>query len=65
MTATDIVWGQYTRAVASHKTHKACVMAVLIILTGAFVTTAYVENPWMLVPAVFGAYIGTWLALLL
>ena len=62
MVATDIVWAQYTRAVADHNLRKAPVMAAAIISIGAFVTTSYVQDYWMILPAAAGAYVGTFLS---
>lgn len=62
MIVTDIVWAQYTHAVSSHNLRKAPPMAVAIIGIGAFVTTSYVENHWLIIPAAIGAYIGTFMS---
>jgi hypothetical protein len=59
MIVTDFVWAQYTRAVADHRINKGGLMAIGIITIGAYVTTSYVANPWMLLPAAAGAYVGT------
>jgi hypothetical protein len=59
----DFVWARYTAAIARQYAHAASSWAVFIILLSGYVTTSYVGNPWLLVPAGFGAYAGTWAAI--
>lgn len=63
MVLMDIVWAQYTAAVGVKALWWAPVWAVLIILFSGFVTSSYVANLWMLIPAGAGAYAGTWLSI--
>jgi hypothetical protein len=58
----DLVYGAYTIALVERKEHKAGALAgVLIVLSGG-AAIAYVNNPWLLIPAAFGGYMGTWLS---
>ena len=59
--ALDVAWARYTRAVGGRKATRAAVWAVAIYALGALVTIEYVREPWLLVPAVAGAFIGTWI----
>jgi hypothetical protein len=62
MTALDFVFAEYTRATADSRAVKAAAWAAAIILLTGFVTTAYVGNIWLLIPASLGAFAGTWLS---
>lgn len=59
--ATDVVWAKYTAAIARKERRAASLHAVLIIVFGGFVTTSYVHDLWLLVPAGAGAFFGTWI----
>lgn len=60
VTAGDWVWARYAIAVQGRHALKASAMAVGIILVGAVSTVAYVEDHRMVVPAVLGAFVGTY-----
>ncbi len=62
MTLTDIVWARYTAAIANDSAAWAGVWSVGIILFGSFVTIAYVNDAWALIPAACGAFTGTYLS---
>lgn len=63
MAVLDFFWADYTASIAGKKSHRASFMAVLIILFSGFVTTSYVADKWLLIPAGMGAYAGTWLSI--
>lgn len=63
MTLLDFLWTGYIRATAQGRVTHACGLASGIILTTGFVTVAYVDNPWNLIPAALGAAFGTYLAM--
>jgi uncharacterized membrane protein YfcA len=62
MTALDFVFAEYTRATADRHAIKASLWASTIIVLTGFVTTSYVENHWLMIPAAIGAFAGTWLS---
>lgn len=62
MVATDYAWAQYTMSAAAKQPKAAAVWAMAILGMGAIVTRAYVDNALMLVPAMAGAFVGTYIA---
>jgi lipid-A-disaccharide synthase-like uncharacterized protein len=63
MFAMDFVWARYTHAIAEHRAMPASFWAVAILGFSGYVTTSYVKDPWMLIPAGVGAFMGTWAAI--
>lgn len=59
MIATDVCWTVYFMKVEERKSIGAGVWSSLIMLAGAIVTTNYVDDKTLLVPALIGAFIGT------
>jgi membrane protein DedA with SNARE-associated domain len=57
----DAVWTQYIQTAAQGKPLAAAVWSALTILCGSFVTVEYIANKWMIIPAVLGGFIGTYL----
>ncbi len=62
MTALDFVWARYTAAVTDKRRLAAALYSGAIVGLGGFSTISYVDNHWMLIPAVAGALFGTYLA---
>lgn len=62
MAALDFVWVFYTRAVQAEAHTAAASTASLIALLAALNTLAYVDNHWMIVATMAGAFAGTWFA---
>lgn len=63
MTALDFVWAFYTRAVArGHALKGALYASGIICLTGT-AQIGYTHNPFLLIPAALGAFLGTYAAL--
>lgn len=56
----DILWALYIKRVGRGDRIKAANLAAVLYVLGAFVITEYVGNPWMLVPAVVGSWLGTY-----
>lgn len=55
----DFVWAKYTRAVAGGERLKSSICAAgIIVLTGS-ATIGYVDDHWMLIPAMAGCFAGT------
>ena len=61
----DVVWALYIRRAGEGKAASAGFLAALIILFGAYITIEYVENHWYLIPAVVGAFVGTYITVVL
>jgi hypothetical protein len=61
----DALWTAWMRAVAAGLPALAGLASAAIILTGAFVTLAYVQDRRYLLPAVLGAFAGTYLSVAL
>jgi hypothetical protein len=61
----DALWTGWMRAVAAGLPALAGLASAAIILTGAFVTLAYVQDRRYLLPAVLGAFAGTYLSVAL
>lgn len=62
MAALDFVWTKYTYSVTKKYPHWASGWASAIALLAGAAQIAYTKNPWLLIPAVLGAYAGTYLA---
>jgi len=55
----DVFWALYIKKVQQSKPLAAGMWAVFLFIPGAFVTLSYVHDPWLLIPAGFGAFTGT------
>ncbi|MBI5072169.1 hypothetical protein HZB93_04805 [Candidatus Falkowbacteria bacterium] len=58
-TASDILWVFYIRRTGEGKAVAAAAFSASIVLLGGLVVLAYVGNTWYLIPAAFGAFVGT------
>jgi hypothetical protein len=56
----DVVWALYIRRAGEGRAASAGFLSMIIILFGAYITIEYVDNHWYLLPAVIGAFIGTY-----
>lgn len=56
----DVFWTRYFQSTTEKEPVKAGFYSALIIIFGAFTTRSYVHDGWLVVPACFGAYLGTW-----
>lgn len=59
MFATDVCWALYVRRTKDGNAFAAANWAVLLFVTGAVATITYVKDPWLLIPAMVGAWLGT------
>ena len=59
MILTDVCWTVYFIQVEERRSIAAGLWSASIMLTGAIVTTNYVEDRSLLIPALIGAFIGT------
>lgn len=60
--ALDFVWAKYTTATVSNQPVRAGVYAMGTILLSGAAAIGYTSNPWLLIPAMLGAFCGTWVA---
>jgi hypothetical protein len=60
--AMDWVWAKYTIAISAKQALWAGWYSMWILGLGSIAVLSYTSNPWMLIPAVAGAYVGTVLA---
>lgn len=62
MVAADACWAKYMRYVAEGHATKAATWSAAIILVGAVAVVSYVNDHRLLIAAVLGAWVGTYLA---
>lgn len=60
--ALDFVWAKYTFALSSRRHWQAASYASVIIFLSGGAAVGYVSNPWLLAPAMAGAFAGTFVA---
>ena len=58
----DMVYARYTQAIQSGQAMRAAHFAAVLIGITAFVTVSYVQNRWLTLPVMAGAWAGTWVA---
>jgi hypothetical protein len=59
---SDIAWTYYFIRVEERKAGKAGFWASCIVMVSAFITVNYVEDHSLLIAAVIGSYVGTWIS---
>lgn len=59
----DVVYAQYTIQVQARNAHQAGLYAFGIIVFGGVSILSYTQQPWLLIPAAIGAYVGTWVTI--
>lgn len=59
----DVCWTKYMQKVAEKLAHASAFWSAAIIALGAFTVTEYVQDRWLIVAAILGAYVGTWVTL--
>lgn len=65
MVIVDFAWSAYVKLLAAKKTFRAAVWSSAIVLMGSFTAIEYVTNHWLVVPAALGAFVGTYLSVVL
>jgi hypothetical protein len=60
--ALDLVWARYIITTAEKRALRAAVNAALIMAITAIVTILYVSDPWAIIPATAGAFVGTYVS---
>lgn len=58
----DVVWARYIRATADRKAVSAASWSALVVLLGAYATVSIVADRWLVLPALCGAFVGTYYA---
>jgi hypothetical protein len=61
----DGAWTLYMQGVAEQRKWKASLASVVIIALGAFTAISYIEDKTLLIPALFGAFVGTFVTMTL
>jgi hypothetical protein len=56
----DALWALYIRRSSQGKALAAASCAAVLLGLGAFNAISYLDNHWMLVPAMSGAFVGTY-----
>ncbi len=62
LAALDFVWAKYTFAMTARKSAAAGAYASGIILLSGAAAIGYTSDPMLLLPAMAGAFVGTWVA---
>lgn len=60
--ALDFVWARYTFALSSRQSWRAASYASVIIFLSGGAAVGYVNDPVLLIPAMIGAFAGTFVA---
>ena len=61
MMLLDIIWAKYIQYTASKKAITAANYAAILLALNAYVVIAYTSNPLYIIPAVLGAWTGTFI----
>lgn len=61
----DFCWAKYIHHLADRHAVQAGLWSGVITLGSAFAVISYTANHWLLIPAVLGAFVGTWAAVAL
>lgn len=65
MGLSDFFWARYITRIAESSAIEASNWGVLVVLLGAFVVVSYVEDRRLILPACVGAWVGTYLGIVL
>ncbi len=58
----DWMWGRYIIHTAQKNAVKSSLYASILTAFGAYITISYVSDHRMLIPAVLGAFVGTYIS---
>lgn len=58
----DFVWARYIHHCAKGNALRAALWSVAVIILSGLSIIAYTENPWLLMPAAAGCFVGTYIA---
>ena len=56
----DVLYAIYTKKVQQDKPFHASLFATAIYSVNALVVISFVQDPWLLVPAALGSFVGTY-----
>ena len=62
--ALDLVYTYYLRCVSENRVFMASVWSVACYLGASVAVINYTTNNWLLLPALLGAFCGTWVGML-
>lgn len=62
LVAVDVCWTLYIAEVNARNAVKAATWSALIMLCGAFATISFVHDKRLLIAAILGAWVGTYIA---
>ncbi len=65
MFLTDFCWAIYVNSVKNDAPFKSSMWALFLFLCGSIAVIGYTTNPWLLVPAGIGAFVGTYVGVLI
>ena len=57
---TDVFYTYYLKAIQEEQVMKASLWATVVFLIACVAVINYTTNYWLLIPAGFGAFTGTW-----
>ena len=60
MFLTDVLYAYYVQAVQTSQALQASMWAAILYILGGIVVIGYINNPWILIPSVLGAFAGTY-----
>jgi hypothetical protein len=58
----DVAWTRYIAEAAAKRAMPAALWSAGIIACGGFNVVAYTSNHWLIIPAILGAFVGTYFA---
>lgn len=61
MALLDIIWAKYIQYTANKKATTAANYAAILLALNAYVVIAYTSNPYNVIPAAMGAWVGTYI----
>lgn len=61
----DFVFARYNIACVQRRVAAASTWSMLIVVFGGYITIKFVSDPWMLIPAALGAFVGTYISVAL
>ena len=62
MVGVDICWARYIAKVGEKKAVAAATWSALIMVFGAFTVISYTHDERLLLAAITGAWVGTWIS---
>lgn len=58
----DFSWSMYIKLLSKNKDLKAACWSAFITLIGGITIIGYTANHWLIIPAIVGGFIGTYLS---